>query len=170
MKLASCVEDAAVAAVAGYVGTKAMEPVSMKLYELESEAARKQEDEARPGPPYEVAARKIGDALGLDLDLDDAAMQRLSMAFHYGLAISWAAVYEVLRRRTPMAPVTAGITTGAAMSLIADELLTPALGFSAPNRSYPLVTHVRGFVAHLAFGVAVAGVTEVAWAALRRRP
>lgn len=168
MDLASRVADAAVAAVAGYAGTKAMEPISMKLYELESEAARKQEDEARPGPPYEMAARKISDALGLDLD--EAVMQRLSMAFHYGLAISWAAVYEVLRRRTPMAPVTAGVTTGAAMSLIADELLTPALGFSAPNRSYPLVTHVRGFVAHLAFGVAVAGVTEVAWAVLRRRP
>jgi uncharacterized membrane protein YagU involved in acid resistance len=168
MKLAAFAEDAAIAGVAGYVGTKVMEPVSMKLYSLESEAARKQEDEARPGPPYELAARKLDDAL--NLGLDDAKLQRLAMAFHYGLAVSWAPLYEVLRRRTRMAPVTAGITTGAAMSVIADEMLTPRLGFSGPNRAYPLVTHLRGFLAHLAFGVAVAGVTEAAWALLRRRP
>jgi hypothetical protein len=168
MSIAALAEDAAIAGVAGYLGTKAMEPVSMKLYELESEAARKQEDDARPGPPYEIAARKIDDVFGLNLD--DAKVNRLSMALHYGLAVSWAPLYEVLRRRIRMAPVTAGITTGAAMSLIADEVLTPRLGFSARNREYPLVTHLRGFLAHLAFGLAVAGVTEAAWGVLRRRP
>lgn len=58
----------------------------------------------------------------------------------------------------------------AAMSLIADELMTPAAGCSAPNRAYPLVTHLRGFAAHLAFGLAVAGVTEAAWLLRGRRP
>ena len=37
--------DLALAPVAGYVGTKVMEPVSSKLYELESEQDRKREDE-----------------------------------------------------------------------------------------------------------------------------
>ncbi len=60
--------------------------------------------------------------------------------------------------------------TGAAMSLIADEIATPLLGFSAPNRAYPLVTHVRGVVAHLVFGLAVAAVTEAVWAAVRQTP
>ncbi|HWE63620.1 MAG TPA: hypothetical protein VHB98_18050 [Chloroflexota bacterium] len=40
------------------MGTKVMAPVSMKLYELESEQARQQEDRVRPCLPYEVAARK----------------------------------------------------------------------------------------------------------------
>ena len=30
------------------------------------------------------------------------------------------------------------------MSLILDEGVVPALGLSAPNRDYPLLTHVRG--------------------------
>jgi hypothetical protein len=30
----------------------------------------------------------------------------------------------------------------------------------APNRAYPLVTHLRGFVAHLVYGLRVAGVAE----------
>jgi hypothetical protein len=54
------------------------------------------------------------------------------------------------------------------MSLVADEMMTPALGFSAPNRAYPLSTHLRGFVAHLVFGLGVAATTETGWRLLRR--
>jgi hypothetical protein len=56
------------------------------------------------------------------------------------------------------------------MSLMADEMMTPALGFSAPNRAYPVATHVRGVIAHLMFGLAVAATTELGWRLLRRRP
>jgi hypothetical protein len=56
------------------------------------------------------------------------------------------------------------------MSLLVDEGLTPLLGFSAPNRAYPLATHARGVAVHLVFGMAVAAVTETAWALLRRTP
>jgi hypothetical protein len=57
--------DLALAPLAGYVGTKIMEPVSSKLYELESEQDRRREDEARPGVPYAIAARKAADLVGL---------------------------------------------------------------------------------------------------------
>jgi hypothetical protein len=145
--------------IAGYVGTKVMERVAMKLYELEPEEARRQEDAVRPGPPYEIAARKTTGWLGLELS--DQQIKRLSMSlFHYGLGMSWGPVYTLLRRQTDLSPVVAGLGSGAAMSLIVDEGLTPLLGFSAPNRAYPLVTHLRGFVAHLAFGLGVAATTE----------
>ncbi len=51
----------------GYVGTKVLEPVSMKLYEWEPEADRRREDAVRPGPPHFIAARKTAQLLGLDL-------------------------------------------------------------------------------------------------------
>jgi hypothetical protein len=160
--------DLALAPVAAYVGTKVMEPVGMKLCELESEPGRRREDEVRPGPPYAIAARKAADLVGLDLS--DEQLGRLALAFHYGLAIQWAPLYAILRRRTSLAPVPAGLATGAAMSLIADEMMTPAMGFSAPNRAYPLATHVRGFLGHLVFGLGVAATTELGWRLLRRRP
>lgn len=168
MKATEMLEDLVASSVAGYLATKAMEPVSRKLYELESESARRQEDAARPGPPYEIAARKIFGALGVELT--GPALHRASMAMHYGLALSWSPLYVLLRRKASMTPIGAGLGTGAAMSLIADEAMTPLLGFSAANREYPLVTHLRGFVAHLAFGLTIAGTTEAAWGLRGRRP
>lgn len=168
MKTPQMLTDAALSVIAGYVGTKAMEPLGMKLYELESESTREREDAARPGPPYKLAAEKISGALSLDFDEDQ--MSKASLAMHYGLAISWAPLYPLLRRRTDWHPAVVGLATGAAMSVIADELMTPALGFSAPNREYPLAAHARGFVGHLAFGLVVAATVEMGWALLRRRP
>jgi uncharacterized membrane protein YagU involved in acid resistance len=65
-----------------------------------------------------------------------------------------------MRRHGGMQPVAAGILTGAALSLIVDEGLAPALGFSAPNRDYPAFTHVRGLLNHLVYGIAVAATAE----------
>jgi hypothetical protein len=168
VKLPSTLTDLALSAAAGYAGTKAMEPVSMKLYQLESEQDRAREDSARPGPPFRVAAEKLTKVFGLKLS--EQQIDQLSMAFHYGLAIQWAPLYPLLRRRTKLGPLAAGLATGTAMSAVADELMTPAFGFSAPNLDYPLVTHARAYVAHLAFGLAVAATVETGWALLRMRP
>ncbi len=54
-----------------------------------------------------------------------------------------------------------GFLTGAALSLIVDEGVAPALGFSAPNTHYPMLTHLRGFLNHLAYGAAVGLTAEV---------
>lgn len=159
MAASAALADIGVGMIGGYVGTKVMEPVSMKLYELEPEEDRQREDAVRPGPPYEVAARRTTQALGLQLE--EQQLKPIAMyGFHYGLGMSWGPVYTLLRRFTRLHPVAAGLLTGAAMSLIMDEGLTPALGFSAPNSAYPLTTHLRGFVAHLAFGLGVAATTE----------
>lgn len=154
--------DLALSAVAGYVGTKAMEPVSTKLYQLESPAARAREDAARPGAPYRIAAEKLPVVFGLELT--EQQLNRLS------LAIQWAPLYPLLRRHTTLGPAAAGLATGAAMSVVADELMTPAFGFSAPNLDYPLATHVRGFLAHLAFGLAAAAVIKAGWQLTGDRP
>lgn len=151
--------------VGGYIGTKVMEPVGERLYELESESDRKREDEVRPGSPYTIAARKTAAILGITLA--DERAERIGMLFHYGLGAGGGVLYAVLRRTTGMHPLSAGLLTGAAISLVFDEGLTPALGFSAPNDQYPLVTHARGFAAHLVYGLSLAVAAEVIDSALR---
>lgn len=49
MKIKRTAADVAIGMIGGFVGTRVMAPVSMKLYELESEQAREQEDRVRPG-------------------------------------------------------------------------------------------------------------------------
>jgi uncharacterized membrane protein YagU involved in acid resistance len=158
MNIKEALLDTAVGMASGFVGTKVMEPVAMGLYKLEPESARRREDDVRPGPPYEIAAEKTAGLLGMELE--EKQLKRAGMAFHYGLGMSWGSVYTFMRRTTNLSPLSAGLMSGAAMSLLVDEGLTPLLGFSAPNRAYPAVTHVRGFVAHLAFGVGVAVTAE----------
>lgn len=68
-------------------------------------------------------------------------------------------------------PIPAGLVTGAAMSVVAEALMTPALGFSAPNLNDPLATACAGGVAtHLLLRLAVAAVSETAWSLRGRRP
>ena len=80
--------------------------------------------------------------------------------FHYGLGMGWGPTYTFLRRWTRMGPLKAGLLSGAAMTVIVDEGLTPLMGFSAPNRQYSLAAHLRGIAAHLAFGLGVAATAE----------
>jgi hypothetical protein len=153
------VSDIGTGVIGGYVGTQVMERVSMKLYELEPEEDRQKEEEVRPGPPFYIAAKKTTEALGIELSEDQ--LQNLAMyGFHYGLGMGWGPTYTVLRRWTDLNPVSAGLLSGTLMSLVVDEGMTPLFGFSAPNRDYPLPTHLRGFVAHLAFGLGVAATAE----------
>ncbi len=106
-----------------------------------------------------IAAQKTTQSLGLELA--EEQIQKAGMyLFHYGLGMGWAPTYTFLRRWTNLKPIPAGLLTGAAMSVLVDEGLTSLLGFSAPNRSYPLVMHLRRFAAHLAFGLGVAGTAE----------
>lgn len=88
---------------------------------------------------------------------------KAGMALHYGAGLVWAPLYQQLRRRTAMGPITAGLATGASQSLLLDEVITPAIGASAPNRDYPVSAHLRGLAAHLAYGLAIAAVTEAGW-------
>lgn len=64
MKIAHVATDILIAPVAGYLATKAMEPVGMSLYKIESKTDRAREDAVRPGPPYTIAAKKRSARLG----------------------------------------------------------------------------------------------------------
>lgn len=163
------VNDVAIAPLAGYLATSVMERTNTVLYQYaEPEADRERETAVRPGPPFRIGADKTLRQVGIKLN--DNQLDKAGMALHYILPLSWAPTYALTRRATGLGPVSAGLASGAAMSLIVDEGITPLFGFSAPNRDYPLSTHVRAFVAHLVFGLTVATITEATWCLTGRRP
>lgn len=169
MAISPALVDTALGATAGYVATKAMEQFNMRAYTLEPEADREREERVRPGPPFRLAAENLSSRV-LGVDLDDNAAHRAGLVFHYLAGWSWVPVYVGLRRRLGWSPLVAALASGASMSLVLDETVTPAIGASAPNRDYPASTHIRAAASHLVFGLALGAVTETGWKLLRRRP
>ena len=150
--------DVAIGCVAGLVATKVYGLVQEALYRPMPRDVKRREDQVRPGPSSQVAASRMAESLGYPLD--DQERELAGCAVHYGVGTAWGPLYGLLRRHGGMQPLTAGALTGASLSLIVDVGLAPALGFSAPNRDYPALTHVRGVLNHLAYGAAVAVTAE----------
>ena len=150
--------DVVIGLAAGLVATKIYGLAQEALYRSTPRRVRRREEQVRPAPSSQVAAEKTAADLGYSLD--EQQLDLASTAIHYGLGAAWGPIYGLLRRHGGMRPLGAGVLTGATLSLIVDEGLSPALGFSAPNRSYPALTHVRGVLNHLAYGAVVAATAE----------
>lgn len=150
--------DVGVGLLAGLVATKVTEYAQQALWAATPEETRQREQRVRPGPPFRVAAEKSADLA--DVDLGERETMAAGMAFHYASGIGWGPVYCVMRRAAGMGSLGAGVAAGMSMSVILDELVTPALGFSAPNRDYPAADHVRGLIGHLVYGLVLAGTAE----------
>lgn len=151
--------DIAVGLFAGLVATQVTNLAQGPLQRATPDSIGRQERRVRPGPSSSlVAARKV--AHRLDCSPSQQKLGLLGKAIHFGIGIAWGPVYGLLRRHGGLAPFGAALASGAAMSLILDTGVVPALGLSAPNRDYPVFTHTRGFLAHLVYGAAAALATE----------
>lgn len=164
----SLLTDIAIGLLAGLVATVVTGPVQNVLYRLTPDSVKRREERVRPGPPTELAAKNL--AAAWNAKLSEKQVEAAATAIHYASGMLWGPVYTLLRRDSGMTPAGAAVATGASMSLILDESLTPALGFSAPDRDYPVGTHLRGFAAHLFFGAAVALVAETLYRLTRTSP
>jgi hypothetical protein len=161
------VTDAALVGVAGYGASKVMGKATTFMYEQQTDAAKKQEEDASYGVAYNVAAKKTAALAGKELTDDQAS--KAGMAIHYALSFGWVPIYMVLRRRLGMTPFGAGAASGLSMALLVDEIGNPLLGFTPPPQKYPLVSHLRGVAGHLVYGLGVAALVEAGWKATGRR-
>lgn len=161
--------DIAVGVAAGLVATAVTDLAQGPLNRLTPQHVKRRERQVRPGDTSaRVAAQKV--AAGFDLSLDDWETKLLGKVVHFAIGMAWGPVYGLLRRHAGLRPVGAGLATGVGMSLILDEGVVPTLGLSAPNRAYPFLTHVRGFVAHLVFGAVAALTAEAIYRATDTAP
>lgn len=159
--------DIAIGLVAGYFATKATDLAQGPLQRATPDSEKAREPDTPDGSAAMTAARKTAELASLEADRGD--LRTLKSAIHYGLGISWGALYSCLRCNTNMGILSAGVLTGTALSLIVDELLNPALNITPPGSAYPMSSHVRGLAAHLVYGVAVAVVGEGLHRLARRR-
>jgi hypothetical protein len=83
---------------------------------------------------------------------------------HYAMGAFSGAVYGVAAEIAPVTSAGRGMPFGAAVWLVADEGIVPAVGLSKGPTDYPLSIHAYAFVSHLVFGAS----TEVVRSAVRR--
>jgi uncharacterized membrane protein YagU involved in acid resistance len=159
MRARNVVSGAAAGVIGGYVGTKVMNPVTAKLQELAPEADKAREKEVSPGSPYKIGVQKAAEITGVKLDQQQ--IETAASAMPYTVGIAGGLLYVLLRRVLRINPLLAAVLSGTALFVVVDEGLTPSLGLSAPNLEYPLSTHLRGFLGHLAYGAGVAVTAEL---------
>ena len=145
-------------AVAGVAATYLMDGVGTLLYEKwMSEAARRREREVEPEFPLTVLARRLLSKINGGASETQVAL--LSNAFHWGVGAFCGAVYGILE---PLAPIERRLLGQpiAATMLTVDEFVFSALGLCPPPSTFPYETHVRGVVAHMAYGLSLAVAYE----------
>jgi uncharacterized membrane protein YagU involved in acid resistance len=161
------ISGAAAGVVGGYVGTLVMNPVTARLQELAPEEDKAREKAVSPGSPYKIGAEKAAELVGVKLNQQQ--LQAAASAMPYTVGIAGGLLYVFLRRVLRMNPALAALLAGMTLFVVVDEGLTPSLGLSAPNLEYPLSTHLRGFLGHLAYGAGVAVTAELLLADRRVR-
>ena len=72
-----------------------------------------------------------------------------------------AAVYGAVSELMPIARTGAGLPFGAAVWLVADDIVVPALGLSKPVSEYPISKNVYALVSHFLFMVSRPKPSEV---------
>ena len=138
----------------------------------------------QPGSPRHGVAREL-QKRGLDREADTAAVRTAVVAsdrlfglelaeiekreiagavVHYAFGVATGGLYGAVAELKPSTTTGAGLPFGAAVWLIADEIIVPALGLSKSPTKYPLSTHAYSIASHLVYGL----TTEIVRREVRR--
>lgn len=147
------VRGLAVGAAIGYGASRAMDRATGWYFGRQSEASRRREEQVAPGGAPVLVGRKLAGLVGRDVTDDQAA--RIGSVVHRVLGMTYGMTAAALARKG-VAPLGAGIATGAVAFVVVDEAFLSAF-FTPPPQAYPIESHLRGVMGHLVYGTA-AGV------------
>ena len=148
-------------AIAGAVGTWAMDRVTRWMWNRESPELRIRERWVRPGglDPAHVMANRVAGAMGKELE--PRQPHPAGVGVHYALGVVPGAVYGALRGRVAGVDALGGLLYGLGLFVFEDEGANTLLGTSGKPADYPWQAHVRGLVGHMVLGVATHATLEL---------
>ena len=117
--------------------------------------------------PDDDAASRTGNAVSelvFEHHLTKSEKEKAGAAAHYVMGVTSGAIYGAVAEVMPVATVAEGLPFGAAVWVLADEAIVPALGLSRKPRDYPASIHFYSFASHLVYGF----TTELVRNAVRR--
>lgn len=144
-------------AVAGLLGARSMGTFT-RLWRnfLKSN----QDGDRKPGSSYSAQERDATERIA-EIVAARVFERRLSMrdrhagsiVVHYGVGAASGAVYALLPNRFPFVSRFCAILFGAAMWLVADELLMPALGVTRALKNYSAAMQANALGEHIVFAL-----------------
>jgi hypothetical protein len=144
----------------GLAASKALDEVSIALYENEDRSTRWAENRARRNRhAYERAVEQLAGFAGKSLSRRQRKVY--GWKFHQAFGLLGGLQYVALRRRHPRIGAGMGLLFGAAFFLIMDELMMPLLRWTPGPRAFSWKVHARGAAAHIAYGVAAEAAARV---------
>jgi uncharacterized membrane protein YagU involved in acid resistance len=144
------VKGAVAGLVGGLVASFVMSEFQSLLSKLteEEKNSKKKKDE----PATVKAAEEISEAV-FDHRLKKSEKEPAGEAMHYAMGATSGLIYGAAAELVPMTTVGLGIPFGAAVWLVADDVVVPALGLAKPATEYPLSTHAYALSSHLVYGL-----------------
>ncbi len=148
-------DDVVKGAVAGLIGglvasfvMSEYQALLSKLSEEEKKSKKKKEEE----PATTKAAEGISEVV-FDHKLTKSEKKIAEPAMHYAMGATSGLIYGVASEIAPMTTAGLGLPFGAAVWLVADDVVVPALGLAKPVTQYPLSTHAYALSSHLVYGL-----------------
>jgi len=117
--------------------------------------------------PDDDAAERAGNAVSelvFDQKLSKAEKETAGTVAHYAMGAASGAIYGAFTELAPQVSIGEGVPFGAAVWLIADEGIVPAIGLSRSAKNFPLSTHAYALASHLVYGL----TTELVRKAVRK--
>lgn len=146
-----------IGAAIGYASSMAMDKATGWYLGYQSEASRRREEEVAPGGAPVLVGKKLARLVGRDVS-DEGAV-KIGSLVHRSLGMTYGMAAALTRK--DVAPLAAGVATGATAFLVVDEAFLSAF-FTPPPWAYPIESHLRGVVGHLGYGLAAGAMLSVA--------
>lgn len=156
--MSSTIWDLCAGGAMGYGSSRVMDQATGWHLGRQTEASRRREEEVAPGGAPVLAGKKLARLVGREVTDADAA--RIGLFVHRSLGVQYGIAAAALVR-AGIRPIWAGIMTGAAAFVLVDEGVNSAF-FTPPPQAYPVESHLRGVVGHLAYGAVVGAMLTAA--------
>ncbi len=148
-------DDVAKGAIAGLIGglvasfvMSEFQTLLRKLAEKEKKAKKKKEAEPANVKTAEAISENV-----FDHKLKKSEKEPAGEAVHYAMGAASGLIYGIASEIAPASTVGLGLPFGAAVWLVADDIVVPALGLAKPATEYPLSTHAYALSSHLVYGL-----------------
>jgi len=144
------IKGAVAGLVGGIVGSLVMTGFQTLLSSLSEEEKKSKKKEEEPANVK--TAEEISQGV-FDHKLKKSEKEPAGEAMHYAMGATSGLIYGAAAEFAPLTTAGLGLPFGAAVWLIADDVVVPALGLAKPATEYPLSTHAYALVSHLVYGL-----------------